>query len=79
MSPSHGVQFFTNCPSVGPFHGVQEDICSTMDLHGLKGDSLAHLSLQQGLQGNTLCYGISSISFPSFFIDLGVCRVVSLA
>jgi len=23
MNPSHGLQLFTNCPSMGPFHGVQ--------------------------------------------------------
>jgi len=29
-------------------------------------------------QGKALCSGILSTSFPSFFTDLGVCRVVSL-
>jgi len=23
MTPSHGLQLFTNCPNMGPFHGVQ--------------------------------------------------------
>ena len=121
VSPSHGLQFFTNCSSMGPIHGVQSfrnrllqhgsptgsqvlpanllqrgflsprghgsagparsllhhglptgsqrpsgihllrrgvlhrlqvDICSTMDLHGLQGDSLPHHGLPHGLQGN---------------------------
>ena len=29
----------------GPFHGLQVDLCSTVDLHGLQGDSLAHHGL----------------------------------
>ena len=59
-------------PAQGPFHGLQVEICSTMDLHGLQGHSLPH-----GLQGN-LCSGAWSTSSHSFFTDLGVCRVVSL-
>jgi len=145
MSPSHGLQLFTNCPSVGPPHGVQSfrnrllqrgsptgsqalpanllrrrllsprvrrswqepaparapqgvtasfryppapawgsfhrlqvDICSTMDLHGLQGHSLPHHGLHHELQGKALCFGILSTSSPSFFTDLGVCRVASL-
>ena len=61
----------------GVLHGLQVDICSTMDLHGLQGDSLPHHGLHHGLQGN-LCSGAWSTSSPSFFTDLGVCRVVSL-
>jgi len=58
-------------------HGLQVDICSTMDLHGLQWDSLPHYGLLHGLEGN-LCSGTWSISSSSFFTDLGVCRVVCL-
>ncbi|KAM9599800.1 uncharacterized protein ACIBXB_003644 [Morphnus guianensis] len=61
----------------GDLPGLQVEICSTVDLHGLQGDSLPHRGLPHGLQGN-LCSGAWSISSPSFFTDLGVCRVVSL-
>jgi len=36
----------------GLFHGLQMDICSTVDLHGLQGDSLPHHGLLHGLQGS---------------------------
>jgi len=57
---------FTHPPALawGPFHGLQVDICSTMDLHGLQGDNLLHHGLQHELQGKTLCSGVSSTSFP---------------
>ena len=61
----------------GVLHGLQVDICSTMDLHGLQGHNLPHHGIYHGLQGK-LCFGAWSISSPSFFTDLGVCRVVSL-
>jgi len=64
-------------PVWGPFHGLQMDICSTVDLHGLWGDRLPQHGLLQGLQGN-LCPGSWSTSSPSFFTDHGVCKVVSL-
>jgi len=48
----------------GPFHGLQVDICSTMDLHGLQGDSLPHHGLHHELQGKTLCSGFSNTSSP---------------
>jgi len=41
------------------------------------GDSLPHHGLHHRLQGKNLCSSISSTSSPSFFTDLGVCRVVS--
>jgi len=63
-------------PAWGPFHGLQVDICSIVDLHGLQGDSLPHHGLQHELQGKTLCSGISS-SCSRSFPYLGVCRVVS--
>ena len=65
-------------PASSPFHGLQVEICSTMDLHGLQGDSLPYHGPHHRLQGKTLCSGISSTSSLSFFTDLGVCRVVSL-
>ena len=61
----------------GVLHGLQVDICSTVDLHGLQGDSLPHHGLYHRLQGN-LCPGTWSTSSLSFFTDLGVYRVVSL-
>ena len=59
----------------GPFHRLQVDICSTVDLHGLQEDSLPHHGLLHGLQWNLCSW---STSCPSFFTNLGVCRVVSL-
>jgi len=66
-------------PVWGPFHGLQVDICSTVDLHGLQGINLPHHGLHHELQGKTLCSGISSTSSPSFFTDLSVYRVISLS
>jgi len=77
---SHGVTGSFGCihlPRRGVLTGLQVDICSTMDLHGLQGHCLPHHGLLHGLQGN-LCFGAWSTSFPSF-TDLGVCRVASLA
>jgi len=34
------------------FHGLQVEICSTMDLHGLQGQNLPHHGLLHGLRGN---------------------------
>ena len=76
----HGVTAsFRHPPALawGPFHRLQVDICSTVDLHGLQGDSLPHHGLHHELQGKAPCSGVSSTSSPSFFTDLGVCRVVS--
>jgi len=65
-------------PAWGLFHGLQVDICSIMDLHGLQGYNLPHHGLHHELQGKGLCSNILGTSFPSsFFTDLGVCRVVS--
>ncbi|XP_049649798.1 uncharacterized protein LOC126035330 isoform X1 [Accipiter gentilis] len=61
----------------GVLHGLQVDICSTVDLPGLQRESLPHQGLHLRLQGNLHC-GARSISSPSFFIDLGVHRLVSL-
>jgi len=65
-------------PAWGPFHGLQVEICSTMDLHRLQVNSLPHHGLHHEMQGKTRCSGISSTFSPSFFTDLGVCRFVSL-
>ncbi|KAK4810884.1 hypothetical protein QYF61_013292 [Mycteria americana] len=66
MDPSHGLQF----PS-GHIHLLWFGV-----LHGLQGDNLRHHGHLHGLQRN-LCSSTWSISSPSFFTDLGVCRVVS--
>jgi len=60
----------------GVLCGLQMEICSTMDVHGLQGDSLPHHGLLHRLQGN-LCSGAWNTSSPSF-TDFGVCRVVSV-
>ncbi|KAK4827032.1 hypothetical protein QYF61_013166 [Mycteria americana] len=57
----------------GVGHGLQMDICSTINPHGLQGDSLPHHGLHQGLQGN-LCSGAWSTSSPSFFTDSASCK-----
>jgi len=57
----------------GPFHGLQVDLCCTVDLHGLQGDNLPHHDLHHELQGKALCSAVSSTSSRSFFTDLGVC------
>jgi len=76
----HGVTAsFRHPPALvwAPFHGLQVDIGSTVDFHGLQGDNLPHHGPHHELQGKSLCSGVSSTSSPSFFTDLGVCRVVS--
>ena len=76
---SHGVTASFGNPLLrcGVLPGLQVEICSTVDLPGLQGDSLPHRGLPHGLQGN-LCSSAWSTSSPSFCTDLGVCRVVSL-
>jgi len=65
-------------PVWGPFHGLQVDICSTVDLMDCRGTTCITMDLHHELQGKSLCSDILSTSSPSFFTDLGVCRVVSL-
>lgn len=48
-----------------------------IDLHGLQGDWLLHHGLLQGLQDKFFS-SFWSTSSPSFFNDLGVCRVVAV-
>jgi len=56
---------------------LQVNICSSVDLNRLQGDSLHHHGILHGLHEN-LCSGTWSTSSPSFFTALGVCRLVSL-
>jgi len=58
--------------------GLQVEICSTVDLHGLQGDSLPHDGFHHGLQVKTLFSSAWSSCSPCIFTDLGVCRVVAL-
>ena len=74
----HGVTAsFRHPPALtwGPFHRLQVEICSTMDLYGLQGHSLPYCGLHHRLQGRNLCSCAWSTAFPSF-TDLGVCRLV---
>jgi len=70
---------FRNPPASawGLFHGLQVDLCSIVDLHGLQGNNLPHHGLHHELQGRAFCSDISGTSSPFFFNDLGVCRDVS--
>ncbi|KAM9616085.1 uncharacterized protein ACIBXB_020459 [Morphnus guianensis] len=54
----------------GVLPGLQVEICSAVDLHGLQGDSLPHHGLPRGLQGN-LCSGAWSISSPPSALTWG--------
>ncbi|KAK4831466.1 hypothetical protein QYF61_017714 [Mycteria americana] len=53
----HGLPMGSQPPSgihllqCGVLHGLQVDICSTIYLHGLQGDSLPHHGLHHGLKG----------------------------
>jgi len=51
-------------PVWGPFHRLQVDICSTVDLHGLQGDNLPHHGLHHKLHGKPLCSSFSNTSSP---------------
>jgi len=51
-------------PAWGPFHRLQVEICSTVDLHGLQGHSLPQHGLHHELQGKVLCSGILGTSSP---------------
>ena len=53
----------------GVLHGLQVDVCSTIHLHGLQGDSLPHHGLPHGLQGN-LCSAAWSTSSPPSSLTL---------
>jgi len=110
VSPFQGLQLFTNCSRVDPFHevvhrscqkpapaqishrvtasfrripllcrgvlpGLQVEICSTVDLHGLQRHSLPHHGLLHGLQRN-FCSRAWGTSRPSFCTDLGGCRLL---
>lgn len=64
---------YPHAPPWGP-PGLQGDLCSPVELHGLQEHSLLHHGYH-GLQGN-LSTGTCSISCPSFS-DLCVCRAIS--
>ena len=145
MSPSNGLQLFTNCPSVGPTHGVQsfrnrllqcrspwghktcQQTCSSVgsSLHrstgpgrsllqhglptesqlpsgiyllrrgvpptgyrcisalwwtsmGSRGTACLTMVLITGCKGSLSVPASRAPPLPCFFIDLGVCRVLSL-
>ena len=54
----------THLLQYGVLNRLQVDVCSTMDLHELQGDSLPHHGLQHKLQGKYLCSGTWSTSSP---------------
>jgi len=56
QAPHEVTAFFRHLPAPawGPFHRLQVDICSTVDLHGLQGDILPHHGIHHELQGKTL-------------------------
>jgi len=63
----HGVTAsFRHPPALvwGPFHRLQVDICSSVELHGLQEDNLPHHGLHHKLQGKALRSAISSTSSP---------------
>ncbi len=55
----------------GVLHGLQVDLCPSVDLHGLQGDNLLHHGRHHELQRNL--GQEPHYSSPSFFTDLGVC------
>ena len=79
----HGLPIGSQPPSgihllrSGVLHGLQVNICSTMDLRRLQEHGLPHRGLLHGLQGNFIS-GARNTSSPSFFIDLRVCRIIYL-
>ena len=61
---SHGVTASFGCIYLllrKGLHGLQVDICPTVDLHGLQGDSLPHYGLHRRLQEN-LCSSAQNAS-----------------
>jgi len=70
-------------PAWGLFHRLQVQVCFTVDLHGLPGDSLPHHGFHHKREGSLSkgrLFALASRAAPppSFFTDLGVCRIVSL-
>jgi len=53
----------------GVLHGLQVDVCSTMDLHELQENNLPHHGLLHGLQGN-LCSSTWTTSFLASSLTL---------
>ncbi|KAK4827158.1 hypothetical protein QYF61_015112 [Mycteria americana] len=68
---SHGVtaSFGIHLLWCGVLHGLQVDICSTINPMGCRGTSLPHHGLHHGLQGN-LCSGAWSTSTPPSSLTL---------
>lgn len=66
---------FCSAPASFPSMGYGLEICSDLVLHGLQENNLLHCGHLPGVQGS-LCLGARKIC-PSFFIDLGVYRVVA--
>ena len=80
-------------PAWAPLHGIKDparnlpqsrlskdcrlDIYSTVDHYRTQEINVCHYSLHHSLLEN-LCSGAWSTSSPSFFTDLGMCRVVSV-
>jgi len=54
----------------GFLHGLQAEICSTLDLCRLKGHSLPHRGLHHNLQVKTLCSSAWSTSFSPYSLTL---------
>jgi len=66
----HGVTASFGYPPAlawGPFHGLQVDICSTVDLHGVQGDNPPHhgLSSQAGREDSLLWHLEHLFPLPS--------------
>ena len=61
----------------GFLHGLQVDVCPTLNLHGLQGDKLHHQLIR-----DNLCHephmNLEHLIPSSFFADFSACRVVSL-
>lgn len=74
--PSTGCILQNRLLQCGFLHGLQVDICSTINIRGLQGNSLHHQGLHRRLQGNLLqCL---NHLLRSFSTDLGVCRAAFL-
>jgi len=57
-------------PAWGPFHELQVDLCSTVDLHGLQRDNLPYHGLQHELQGKTLLWHLEHLLPPPSSLTL---------
>jgi len=65
-------------PAWGPVHGLRVDICCTVDFHGLQETTcLTPWSFITSCKGRLSALAPGAPSPPSFFTELGVCRVIS--